>query len=128
MVTEFKAGFTASYNFAYGGATVDGDIIPPYTETVLSMTDQVGLFSNSIAAKPDYAPWTEENTVVGVWMGVNDVGNTYWNADVNETLSLAVDAYFAQLQIVYDSGVRQFVLLTVPREHPSQGFNWMLKV
>ena len=29
MVTEFNASLTYSYNFAFGGATVDADIVPP---------------------------------------------------------------------------------------------------
>lgn len=116
MVTEFNTSLTLSYNFAYGGATVDSDIVPPYADTVLSMIDQVQQFSDSIASKPDYAPWTAENTVVGVWMGVNDVGNSYWSDTASETITASVAAYFEQLQVLYDAGLRQFVLLAVPRK------------
>jgi phospholipase/lecithinase/hemolysin len=114
MVTEFNTSLTLSYNFAYGGATVDADLVKPYADTVLSMIDQVQLFSDNIAAQPSYAPWTADNTVVGVWMGVNDVGNTYWNSDSTDTFELVVVAYYEQLQILYDAGLRQFVLLSVP--------------
>ncbi|KAK7424512.1 hypothetical protein QQX98_000477 [Neonectria punicea] len=114
MVTEFNTSLTLSYNFAYGGATVDADLVAPYASTVLSLIDQVDQFGNSIADHPDEAPWTSDNTVVGVWMGVNDVGNSYYTSGVSETLVKVVDAYFEQLQILYDAGVRNFALLTVP--------------
>lgn len=119
MVTEFNAALTYSYNFAYGGATTDADIIPPYAPEVLSFIDQVQIFTDNLASKPAYAPWTTENTVVGVWMGVNDVGNTFWFENVEEINAEVVEAYFGQLEILYEAGVRQFVLLSVPREYSS---------
>ncbi|KPM45267.1 hypothetical protein AK830_g1303 [Neonectria ditissima] len=114
MVTEFNTSLTLSYNFAYGGATVDADLVKPYADTVLSLIDQVEQFSNSIADHPAEAPWTSDNTIVGIWMGVNDVGNSYYLDGVSELLVKVVDAYFEQLQILYDAGVRNFALLTMP--------------
>jgi hypothetical protein len=117
MVTEFNASLTYSYNFAFGGATVDASIVPPYDPaTVLSLIDQVQLFSDNLAAKPDYAPWTPENTVAGVWMGVNDVGSSWYAENSTEINAAVVGAYFEQLQILYDAGIRQLVLLNVPRK------------
>lgn len=88
----------------------------PWQPTVLSFIDQVGQFSDSIASHPSYAPWTAKNTLVGVWMGVNDVGNSYYNEGVDELLGKIMDKYFEQLQTIYDAGARNFVLLTVPRK------------
>lgn len=116
MVTEFNTSLTLSYNFAYGGATVDADIVAPYAEDVLSFIDQVQEFSDSIASKPDYAPWTADNTVVGAWFGVNDVAGSYWSDTASDTYAAIAAKYFEQLQILYDAGVRQFVLLGVPRK------------
>lgn len=83
---------------------------------MLSFIDQVKQFSDSIAAKPDYAPWTGGNSLFGVWMGVNDVGNTWWKEDYGELLERIMDSYFGRLQVLYDAGARNFVLLGVPRE------------
>lgn len=116
MVTEFNTTLRMSYNFAYGGATVDADLVTPYTSTVLSLIDQVAQFGDSLASHPDYAPWTADNTLVGVWMGVNDIGNSYWREDVDSLMAQVVERYFEQLQIIYNAGARQFVLLSVPRE------------
>lgn len=116
LVSKYNTSLTLSYNFAYGGATTNASLVAPYTSTVLSFIDQVTEFTNSIASKPSYAPWTSGNTLVGVWMGVNDVGNSYWLSNIDELLLKIMDSYFGQLQILYDAGVRNYVLLGVPRK------------
>lgn len=82
------------------------------------MEDQVALFSANLAQQPDYASWTASNTVVGVWMGVNDVGNTFSLDNSTEIYDATLTRYFELLQTVYDAGVRKFVLLSVPRKAP----------
>jgi phospholipase/lecithinase/hemolysin len=114
MVTEFNASLTYSYNFAYGGATVDADIVTPYDPSVISFIDQVQIFSDNLAAKPDYAPWTSENTVVGVWMGVNDIGNSFWLGNSTDVNTAVIGRYFEQLEILHEAGIRSFILLSVP--------------
>jgi hypothetical protein len=105
-----------AYNFAYGGATVDANIIKPYQDTVLSMVDQVNQFSNSIAKKPSYAPWNAQNAVAGVWIGVNDVGNSFYLGNMADITERAVSRYFELLKVMYNAGLRKFVLLSVPRK------------
>ncbi|OLN81329.1 putative endoglucanase type F 2 [Colletotrichum chlorophyti] len=114
MVTQFNASLVYSYNLAYGGATTDASLVTPYAPTVLSFIDQVTEFSRSLAPKPTWAPWNADNTLVGVWMGVNDVGNSFWFSNIDTLLVQILQRYFDQLQILYDAGVRKFVLLTVP--------------
>ena len=116
LITEFNKTLTLSYNFAYGGATVDASLVAPYETTVLSFIDQIQEFNESIASKPDYAPWTSENTLAGVWLGVNDVGNSYYESDEDDRLTQVVTEYFDQLQVLYDAGIRKFVLLAAPRK------------
>jgi len=105
-----------SYNFAYGGATTDASLVTPYQPTVLSFVDQVKLFRDSIATHPSYAAWNSENALFGVWLGVNDVGNSYWLDAETERLEKIMDVYFGLLKDMYDAGARNFALLTVPRE------------
>ncbi|SPJ72286.1 related to cellulose-binding GDSL lipase/acylhydrolase [Fusarium torulosum] len=114
MVTEQNNSLVLLYNFAYGGATVDANIVKPYQDTVLSMVDQVNQFSNSVGKKPAKVPWTAKNTIVGVWMGVNDVGNSFYLGNATEVAEKAVARYFELLQILYNAGLRKFVLLSVP--------------
>ena len=119
LASEFNASTLLTYNFAYGGATTDADLVKPYAPDVLSFIDQVVQFNGSIASHPSYAPWTADNTLVGVWIGVNDVGNSYWMEDLDTLDGKIMDKYFEQLQIIYDAGARNFALLTVPRKHPT---------
>ncbi|GJC81597.1 acetylesterase [Colletotrichum liriopes] len=114
VLTQFNASLTYSYNLAYGGATTDASLITPYAPTVLSFIDQVSEFSRSLASKPAWAPWTADNTLAGVWMGVNDVGNAAWGSNREALLVQVLGRYFDQLQILYNAGVRNFVLLSVP--------------
>ncbi|KAK3317213.1 carbohydrate esterase family 16 protein [Cercophora scortea] len=114
LASQFNTSTLLTYNFAYGGATTNASLVTPYASTVLSFIDQVTQFSGSIASHPSYAPWTADNTLVGVWMGVNDVGNAWWQTDLAALLDKIMDSYFGQLQIIYNAGARNFVLLTVP--------------
>ncbi|KAM7199128.1 putative endoglucanase type F [Rhypophila sp. PSN 637] len=106
-----------TYNFAYGGATTDASLVTPYAPTVLSFIDQVAQFSGSIASKPNYAPWTSENTLFGVWIGVNDVGNSWWLADYDQLVERIMDSYFGQIRVLYEAGARKFLVLSVPPIH-----------
>lgn len=116
MVTEQNTSLSLSYNFAYGGATVDAEIVTPYQDTVLSMVDQVDVFLDTLAKRPKYAPWKASNTVAGVWIGVNDVGNVFYLSNADEVVKQAVDRYMDLVQDLFDAGLRQFVLLSVPRK------------
>jgi hypothetical protein len=113
-----KNYYINSYNFADGGATVNASLVKPYKPTVKSLIDQVELFSNSIANRPSYASWTNRTAEFVVWLGVNDVGNSYSSsANVTALLGKIMDSYFTQLEILYVAGARIFLLLNVPREH-----------
>ncbi|KAL2257533.1 hypothetical protein VTK26DRAFT_9512 [Humicola hyalothermophila] len=117
LTAHFNASALLTYNFAYGGATTNASLVTPYQPTVLSFVDQVAQFSESIAGKPDYAPWTGTSALFGVWMGVNDVGNSWWLAEYDELVERIMDSYFGRLQVLYDAGARNFVLLGVPPIH-----------
>jgi hypothetical protein len=113
---------TLDVNLAYGGATVDATLVAPYTTTVLSFIDQVNQFTQYFASKPSTVPWTSANTLFAVWLGVNDVGNSYWTTDEDDLLDKIIAKYFAECQILYDAGGRYFVFLTVPRKSNSKHY------
>ncbi|KAL2865935.1 SGNH/GDSL hydrolase family protein [Aspergillus lucknowensis] len=114
LTSQYNTSLTLSFNFAYGGATTNASVVAPWSPSVLSFIDQVNLFSNSIASKPSSAPWNSSNALAGIWMGVNDVGGSYGRTDLDNVLTDVMNSYFGQLQILYDSGIRNFILLTVP--------------
>ncbi|KAF9465168.1 hypothetical protein BDZ94DRAFT_1160462 [Collybia nuda] len=108
-----------TYNYAYGGATIDANLVQPYTPTVLSLTDQVNQFLNSVATKPASTPWTSANALFSIWIGINDLGNSYYlsgdRAAFSDTL---LNAQFALVQKLVsfnsNAGARNFLFLNVP--------------
>lgn len=53
------------------------------------------------------------NTMAVFFIGINDVGNSYWDG-VATPIEKVHGQYFAQLQILYNAGIRIFTLFTVP--------------
>jgi phospholipase/lecithinase/hemolysin len=47
-------------------------------------------------------------------MGVNDVGNDYYNSSWTTLAPEIITRYFEEVQILYNAGGRNFVFLTVP--------------
>ncbi|KAK0479434.1 hypothetical protein EDD18DRAFT_1364239 [Armillaria luteobubalina] len=121
-----------TYNLAYGGATISADLVVPFDLTVLSLTDQVNQFLDSYASKPSTTPWTGADTLFSVWIGINDIGNSYYLGGDRDAFSdTLLDAYFALVQqlvlcksysrqrptnIIHLSnvGARNFLFLNVP--------------
>ena len=115
LVKNHNTSLLLSYNFADGGATVNASLVKPFRPTVKSLIDQVKIFSDSIANKPSYASWTAETGLFAVWLGVNDVGNSYSRTNETGLYLQIMDSYFSQLDILYRAGARSFALLSVPR-------------
>ncbi|KAG8942839.1 hypothetical protein FRC04_003470 [Tulasnella sp. 424] len=115
MIVSYNESYTYSYNFAYGGATIDATLVTPYTSTVLSMTDQVNQFLNNVGSKPSYAPWTSSNSIFSFFIGINDIGNSYYQSGDRAAFSdTLLNAYFALVQKVYDVGGRNFLFINIP--------------
>lgn len=114
LVSAFNSSLTLSYNFASGGATVDAALVIPFKPTVLSLVDQVAAFKASIAYKPKSTSWRTDNTLFAVWLGVNDIGNSNGNATDAPIWDKIISRYFSQVDILYQSGGRNFALLAVP--------------
>ena len=115
LATELNTTLTLTYNFAVVYATVDNAIIPAMVGGVPSISDQVDTWTKNLAPKPSYAPWTSENSLFAVYVGTNDVGNTYNKEDYKAQLNKSLDRLFVLLGSLYSSGARSFALLSVPR-------------
>lgn len=134
LTTKYNASRLQTYNLAYGGATVDGDLVAPYQPTVLSMKDQVHSeftpgytshgnsdtdVSETHPSAPDAPAWKGDDTVFAFWIGINDVGNSFYHGvdGVNGTEALnkkIFEVYGDMVGILYNAGARNFVFLTVP--------------
>lgn len=118
LTVKYNASILQTYDLAYGGATVDSALVTPYEPTVLSLKDQVTSQFNTTYAdgKPS---WTGADTIFGIWIGINDCGNSYsqnYN-DANATTVLngkIFDVYNGLVDLLYAGGARNFFFVNVP--------------
>lgn len=117
MSTVYNSTLVLAYDFARVYATVDNAVIPAMYPDIPSIADQTQTWKDNIASKPEYAPWTSENALFAVYVGTNDVANTYTDPSTMQAkLSAAQDRLFELLGSLYEFGARKFLLLQVPRE------------
>lgn len=114
--STFNVTATKVYNLAYGGAVTSNKLVTPYLPTVINFDQQTQQFLKYLTPPPAEAPWSGTNTLFAVWIGINDVGNSwYWNNVTQAGFhSTIMDTYFTQLSLLYAKGARSFLLLTVP--------------
>ena len=85
LTTTYNESYIQTYNFGYGGATVDPALVEsPYGLIVQSFEQQVTqsflpLYSNGEVS------WSADNTLFGVFFGINDVILSY--AQQNSSLN-----------------------------------------
>lgn len=115
-IVKYNTSSKLAYNFAYGGATVNATLVPPYTPSVLSLIDQVNQFTAGYTGAANRQPaWSGDNTFVATWIGINDIGNSYYQPGDRAAFNgVLVEQYFAQMARVAAAGARNFVFLNVP--------------
>ncbi|KAJ3769796.1 hypothetical protein FB446DRAFT_705934 [Lentinula raphanica] len=100
--TTYNTSLVLTYNYAYGGATIDSGLVAPFEPTVLSVTDQVNEFLDTAASKPASTPWTSESSLFSIWIGINDLGNSYYLSDNRTSFDTTLlNAEFALVQKLY---------------------------
>jgi len=115
ITTTYNQSKLYTYNLAYGGATVDSDLVKPYRPTVPSLKDQVNKeFFPRYSSRPAYAPWASNNTLFAFWFGINDVGNSYSQRNWTELYIKIAAEYKRNLELLYTSGAKNFLFLLVP--------------
>ena len=78
LTTTYNATYVQTYNLAYGGATVDSALVKPYLPTVLSLKQQIqDEYLPTYGSKPAFAPWSSKDSLFSIFIGINDVGNSY---------------------------------------------------
>lgn len=82
----------------------------------MSIVDQVSQFQQILAKKPAGAQWNSSNSLFAFWIGINDVGNSFpWtNITQPEFYPILLKRLESQLELLYRSGARSFLFLTVP--------------
>ncbi|KAF7300043.1 CBM1 domain-containing protein [Mycena kentingensis (nom. inval.)] len=96
----FNGSVLFTYNYAYGGATINASLVKPFEPTVLSLGDQINEFlTGGVASKPATTPWTSDNALFSVWIGVNDMAGSYFQPGDRGA----------------NVGARNFLFINVPR-------------
>ncbi|KAJ6526379.1 hypothetical protein B0H19DRAFT_1084478 [Mycena capillaripes] len=131
--TKYNHSLVLTYNFAYSGATVSRDIVPPFADFVRTLTDQIDeLVAWNMAQHPQ--PWASSNALFSIWIGINDIDLSY-ALDVDHTAltNQLITRYFEYIQRLHcnlklcrvftvvsfgryltDLGGRNFLFLNVP--------------
>ena len=79
VTTTYNNSEVLTYNYAYGGAVIDRNLVTPYQESVVTLTEQVNdQFLEQVGTVDG---WTSENALFSVWIGINDIGNSFWLSD-----------------------------------------------
>ncbi|PSR83567.1 hypothetical protein BD289DRAFT_369797 [Coniella lustricola] len=123
VTSVYNTSTVLTYDWAYYGADVSNDIIN--TGVTTDVIAQVGDFEDNLVPAPSYAEWTAENLLVAVWIGINDIGECFWESDLYPTCPIddVMTEYFTLLQNLYDDGVRNFVLNMVPPFYKAPSFD-----
>lgn len=112
LTTTYNKSLLLTYDFAVGGATIDSNLVVPYSSTVVSMKDQVATFLANYSNKPPAAPWTDQESLFAFFIGINDL---IFGAAYNETArDLEWVEYADLIDQVYRTGARNFMFLMVP--------------
>lgn len=117
VTSELNTSLVLTYDWAYYGADTSNAIIN--TGVTTDFIAQVGEFEEYLVPAPSEAPWTATNSLVAVWMGINDVGECFWESSLYTTCPITevMETYFGLLEDLYNDGVRDFVLMMVPRTY-----------
>lgn len=114
LTTTFNETLTETVNFAYSGATLDSTLVAQYLSTVPSVQQQIDIeYIPEYSTKPDFLPWESNDTLFGIFIGINDIINSYTaqNASLN---ALIFDVYAGLVDQLYQTGARNFLFLNVP--------------
>ena len=78
LATQYNKSTILTYNYAYGGAVINASLVTPWTTGVLCLTDQVQQFLEGAGTKPAETKWTEKNALFSIFIGINDIGNSWY--------------------------------------------------
>ncbi|KAF2091906.1 carbohydrate esterase family 16 protein [Saccharata proteae CBS 121410] len=121
LTTQYNKSMIQTYNLAYGGATVDQNLVAQYLPTVLSVRQQVhDEFMPCYGSNNSTVTWASQDTLFSVFIGINDVGNSY-QAQNTSLHGIIFDEYASLVEELYGSGARNFLFLNVPPVQCSPG-------
>lgn len=85
LTTALNSSLVLTYSYAYPGAIIDPAIFEPGLPGLLPLIDPIDgqfLAEGGAGSKPSTSPWTSENSLFSVWIGLNEFYLT-WAQDIN---------------------------------------------
>ncbi|PGH13932.1 hypothetical protein AJ79_03347 [Helicocarpus griseus UAMH5409] len=114
LTRTYNESYIKTYNLAYGGATVDSELISPSKKKIPSVKQQVkDRFLPNYSSKPDSARWSEADSLFAFFIGINDVNKSYKKAS-EELFDKVFDVYSDMVGELYKVGARNFLFLNIP--------------
>jgi len=96
IVREFNASSILAFDYAISGNRI-GDVASQINDRFLPLA---GL-------KPDYAPWTADNSLFVTWDGINDILH-------GDDIDTTINELYSLQQSLYGVGARNFAVINVP--------------
>lgn len=94
---------------------MDSALVTPYLPTVLSLKEQIQTEFLPLYAATEVLPWQSADTLFGIFIGINDVGNSYGSLNSSVDLNDLIFAEYASLvEKLYNAGAKNFLFLNVP--------------
>lgn len=108
-------------NFAYGGSTIDLELIHPDTPALRDFKYQINeqYMLNYVYDNQKIMEWSPDDTLFIIWMGVNDIHNAFNGTDgkhddTSRHFGTVFEEFAEDVNMLYDSGARNFLFLNVP--------------
>ncbi|KAI5478744.1 cellulose-binding GDSL lipase/acylhydrolase, carbohydrate Esterase Family 16 protein [Pseudohyphozyma bogoriensis] len=104
---------TTLLDFAVGSATINNSVVLSPVQDVVS---QVSEFEDYFLPPPEITPWTAENALFVVWVGINDVGAGGWGniGPWSDVLKEVFWSYEGIVDTLYNAGARKFLFMSIP--------------
>ncbi|KAJ9213421.1 CAZyme family CE16 [Paecilomyces variotii] len=111
LTAVLNTSLILNYNLAISGACINNSVIRGVPGDLVS---QVKSFAIHYASQSAWAPWRSGNSIFAIWIGINDIGDSYITADVDSTLPVLLECYFNLVKDLYEANARRFIFLNIP--------------
>ncbi|KAF3919169.1 hypothetical protein ABW21_db0209658 [Orbilia brochopaga] len=106
------------WNFAFAGADVTGALLTPHHNYSVQLVDQVAHY---LASADSVINLPRESTLVALWIGINDVNDSYkWkNVTFTDLYQADIDYLYGAVEQLYAAGYKNFLFMNTPATGPA---------